>query len=491
MRSPRADRQRRRGALVPAAVVAVAVALAAIAGCGDGDDQTERAEPVAAGSIAVDQLERCGGEAPSRLRCGELDLPYERADPSLGRIGIAFAVLPRSDRDARSRGALVAVEGGPGYGSIGSARDYIATFGDLLHDRDLVLVDARGTGDSEPIDCPDMQSSRSTDDVGVAACAEQLGERYGSYRTAAAADDIDDVLTALGYGRVQMYGDSYGTYLAQSYAFRHGDRLRALVLDSAYPVRGEDPWYAGNWRTGIRGLSIACDRSPDCGGDAGRRLERFVTERRKATLDPGPILDAIAAAGFSPPESYLRIDRAIADYLHGDTDRYAELVADWRWRYGKPGGYSVGEELAVSCNDFPMPWDKEASWEERRRQLAAAIAGLPRDAFAPFTPAEVALAPDWTYLECLGAPPPTDHYERPAERTAVAPEIPVLVVAGELDNITSPPEARAVAADFPQSKLFLWRNAGHVYSLYDPDSKGAVRIRRFLRSKDSGSGSPG
>jgi pimeloyl-ACP methyl ester carboxylesterase len=466
------------------ALAALLVAAAAlVAGCGDdGGDPTASAPPVASGSIEPSKLERCGGDAPPRLRCGKLALPYERADPSLGRIGIAFAVLPAAERDPASPQALVAVEGGPGYGSIGSARDYIATFGDLLRDRDLILVDARGTGDSEPVDCPDMQSRRNTDDIGVAACAEQLGDRYGSYRTAAAADDIDDVLAALGYGRVQMYGDSYGTYLAQSYAFRHGDRLRALVLDSAYPVRGEDPWYAGNWRTGIRGLSIACERSQSCSGDAGRRLERFITERRAATLDPGPILDAIAAAGFAPPESYLKIDRAITDYLHGDTDRYAELAADWRWRYGKPGGYSVGEELAVSCNDFPMPWDKEASWEDRRRQLADAVDRLPDDAFAPFTPAEVALAPDWMYLECLGAPPPGPLYERPAERSAVAPDVPVLVVAGELDNITSPPEARAVAGDFPRSELFLWRNAGHVYSLYDPASKGAVRIRRFLRA---------
>ena len=175
----------------------------------------------------------------------------------------------------------MAVEGGPGYGSIGSARGYINTFGDLLDHRELILVDARGTGRSEPIDCPDMQSGRATDDVGMAACADVLGERFGSYRTAAAADDINDVRAALGYDRIQMYGDSYGTYLAQSYAFRHGDTLEALVLDSAYPVRGESPWYPSIWKTGIRGLSIACERSPSCHGDAGRRLERFVAELRE------------------------------------------------------------------------------------------------------------------------------------------------------------------------------------------------------------------
>jgi pimeloyl-ACP methyl ester carboxylesterase len=471
----------RRVLLGLVAVLGAAVAI----GCG-GDDETDPAATTEVGSVVVERLERCGGNAPRRLRCGELALPLERAEPALGQIEIAFAVRPRFDLDAPSRGAIVAVEGGPGYGSIGSARTYMATFGNLLRHRELVLVDARGSGRSDPIDCADMQSSRAGNDIGVAACAEQLGERFDSYRTAAAADDIDDVLTALGYERVQMYGDSYGTYLAQSYAFRHGERLEALVLDSAFPVRGEGPWYAANWKTGIRGLSIACERSPGCTGDAGRRLARFAAELREATLDPGPILDAIAVAGFSPPESYLRVDRAIAEYLDGETDRYEELVADWRSRYGKPGGYSVGQELAVSCNDYPMLWDKEASWEERRRQLSEAIAERSGRPFEPFTPAEVALAPEWTYLECLGAPPPGPLYEPPADADAPSPDIPVLVVAGELDNVTSPAEARAVAGEFPDSTLFVWRNAGHVQSLYDSGSEGAVRIRRFLRENDGG-----
>lgn len=483
MRSPRRDPGRWAAALATGVLVAL---LATGCGGDGGSTALDRAAPPAAGSVEVDQLEPCGGK-PHRLRCGELALPYERADPSLGRIDVAYAVRPRDDLEAPSRGAIVAVEGGPGFGSIGSARTYIATFGNLLRHRELVLVDARGSGDSEPIDCPDMQSSRSTDDIGVAACAEQLGERYGSYRTAAAADDIDDVLTALGYDHVQMYGDSYGTYLAQSFAFRHGDRLETLVLDSAFPVRGESPWYESTWRTGIRGLSIACDRSPDCSGDAGRRLERFVTGLRDSTIDPGPILDAIAGVGYSPPQSYLKIDRAISEYLAGDSDRYEELVSDWRARFGRPGGYSVGQELAISCNDYPMPWDKSASWEERRRQLEDAVDGLPKDAFAPFTPAEVAYAPDWMYLECLGAPPPGPLYEPPAAADATAPDIPVLVISGELDNITSPAEGRAAAAEFPDSTQFVWRNAGHVQSLYDPASKGAVMIRRFLRS-DGASG---
>ncbi|MCB0875067.1 MAG: alpha/beta fold hydrolase [Solirubrobacterales bacterium] len=478
MRSHRAEHARRTAAAFLLLVVAV------LAGCG-GDDEPAPGGPPSA--IAPDSIDRADlvscrdPKLPSGLRCGTIELPYERSDRSLGEIAISFAVRPRTDRDSPSQGAIVAVEGGPGYGSIGSAADYIATFGSLLRHRDLVLVDARGTGRSDPIDCPDMQSGRATDDIGVAACAEELGERYGSYRTAAAADDINDVRAALGYDRVQMYGDSYGTYLAQSYAFRHGDTLEALVLDSAYPVRGESGWYPSTWRTGIRGLTIACERSPECRGDAGRRLARFVRELRERRLSVGPLLDAISEAGFSPPDSYLRIDRAISMYLGGDESRYEEMTAEGHVGFGKPSGYSVGQELAISCNDYPMRWDKGASWEERRRQFGAAIAGYPKRAFAPFTPAEVALTPDYSYDECLGAPPPSPLYEPPAEPGAEGPDVPVFVIGGELDDVTSPAEAKAAAALFPDSELFIWPNAGHVYSLYDPSSRGAVRIREFLR----------
>ena len=284
MRSPRADRRRRPGAVAATAFVAGSLAVVGLigAGCGDGDetaaagtDATTAASPVAApdpvapDSIGFDDLKACGDQPrlPPGLRCGTIDLPYERADPSLGEIPIRFAVRPRDDRKSPSRGVLIAIEGGPGYGSIGSAKDYATTFGGLLEHREMLLVDARGTGYSKAIDCRDMQVGRATNAIGLGECADQLGPRFDSYRTAAIADDINDVRAALGYDDdVQVYGDSYGTYLAQSYAFRHPDTLETLVLDSAFPVRGESGWYPSTWRTAIRGLAVACDRSSDCKG---------------------------------------------------------------------------------------------------------------------------------------------------------------------------------------------------------------------------------
>ena len=221
---------------------------------------------------------------PQKLRCGSLVVPLERADPSLGTIPIRYAVRARSHASRPSKGAILAVEGGPGYGSIGSARYYIRMLGSVLDRRELIMVDMRGTGHSQAIDCPDLQEGRGSDSHGVAQCARRLGPTFASYRTSAAADDLDAVRVALGLERISVYGDSYGTYLGQSYAFRHGDTLDALVLDSAYPLRGESGWFPSLTRTGIRSLSIACRRRPfHCQGDAGARLARIVP---RAAPDP-------------------------------------------------------------------------------------------------------------------------------------------------------------------------------------------------------------
>ena len=461
------------------------LACAVIAGCGgSGDENGEATASAEVERAALDagKLTSCPDEHPDELRCGRIDLPLERADPERGTISIRYAVLPRSRPGAPEEDPIMAVEGGPGYGSVGSANAYSHLFGGLLRTRDLIVVDMRGTGGSGAIDCPDLQRGIGPPTLDLATCARSLGADFESYRTSAAADDLDDVRRALGHERITLYGDSYGTYLAQSYAFRHPEALGALVLDSAYPVRGESGWYPSVWRSGIRNLGTACRRSPDCPPGSERRLREFVGELRKEGLGVGPLLDAIGSAGFSPPRSFLRIDKVIASYLNGDRRPYERLAKIGRAGYGDPARYSFGQELTISCNDYPMIWDKEASENARREQLTEAIAGYRKERFAPFTPGEIALSSDVGYLECLSWPAPGPNYEPPAEESDPSPELPTLVVAGELDNVTSPEEARHVAADFPNSKLFIARNDGHVYSLYDSTSPEAKRIRAFIRN---------
>jgi pimeloyl-ACP methyl ester carboxylesterase len=353
--------------------------------------------------------------------------------------------------------------------------------GPLLERRELVMVDMRGTGHSRAIDCPGLQTGELSDARGVAQCAEILGRDYGSYRTSAAADDLDDVRRALGLETISLYGDSYGTFLAQSFAFRHGRRLDALVLDSAYPVRGEDPLYPSLWRTGIRALSIVCQRANRCHGSAAARLDRMAASLRDTRRGVGPLLDAIAYAGYEPPARYyLEINTAISEYLTGNRRPYRRLTAVGSGGYGNYRYYSRGDELTVSCNDYPMLWDKSSGPAARRLQLGAAVSRYPAQLFAPFTPREVALKASAGYRECLRWPKPSRFYEPPAEPQAPRPTMPTLVISGELDDVTSPAEGAAVARDFTNSRQIVIRNAGHVPSLYGGRYPARDAVRRFL-----------
>jgi pimeloyl-ACP methyl ester carboxylesterase len=195
----------------------------------------------------------------------------------------------------------------------------------------------------------------------------------------------------------------------------------------------------------------------------------------------GPLLDAIAYSGYEPPtRAYLAIDDAIGAYLAGDRKPYRRLTAPGSGGYGSYRYYSRGDELTVSCNDYPMLWDKRAGPRARREQLAAHVRRYPQRMFAPFTPREVARESSAGYLECLAWPKPSPFYEPPAAPDAPKPTMPTLVISGELDDVTSPSEGAAVVRDFTDARQLIVRNAGHVPSLYGGRYPARDAVRRFL-----------
>ena len=316
----------------------------------------------------------------------------------------------------------------------------------------------------------------------MAECARRLGDQFVSYRTSAAADDIDSVREALGYETIALYGDSYGTFLAQSYAYRHGDRLDALVLDSAYPAFGEDPWYPSLPRTGIRSLGLACDRAPGCEGDAIARLEEGVETLREQRR---PVIDAVTAlidASGSPPESYLQLDRALSDLVDGDPTAWEKLISPAR--VGDPERRPLSDGRPVDRELQRLPDDLG------QVRVGARAPGTARGGDRRVPPGRLRAvhhARDRVFARAphtspaSPSPPPTDVYEPPVDPETQEPtEAPVLVVSGEMDDITTPSEGRTVASFFPDSEWYLARNAGHVDALYAPNGPAGTEIREFL-----------
>src|SRR4051812_297121 len=219
---------------------------------------------------------------PSGATCGSVAVPRDRADPGAGQLQIAYQLLPRKKSGAVA-GTIVPLTGGPGGSNTASLEDWQLIFGNLLDNFDLLLIDARGTGSSAVIDCKPLQH------VGfprqnVEACADQLGPARDFYRSSSVADDLDAVRAALGIDKIDLYGFSFGTVQARSYASRHGDHPRSLVMDSSgidldiVKLRvsvGEDR---------RRQLEMLCSGSKTCkasGDDPVKRVAALATALRK------------------------------------------------------------------------------------------------------------------------------------------------------------------------------------------------------------------
>ena len=94
-------------------------------------------------------------------------------------------------------------------------------------------------------------------------------------------------MDALGAGHIDLYGDSYGTVIAQAFAARHGDRLSSLVLDSALPVVGADPFHADRIPAALLAFDRVCERDATCaarGEPSSARIAGLVASVRQTPV---------------------------------------------------------------------------------------------------------------------------------------------------------------------------------------------------------------
>ena len=151
------------------------------------------------------------------------------------------AVVPAIATQAKPD-PLLLIAGGPGQGSIHGYAPLLGAFAGIRRERDLVMVDQRGTGDSNRLDCamPDDALEGGEippEELGrlARACLPTLPGRAQFYTTSLAVRDLDAVRSALGYPRVNIFGGSYGTRVAQHYARRFPGHTRSVVLDGVVP----------------------------------------------------------------------------------------------------------------------------------------------------------------------------------------------------------------------------------------------------------------
>ena len=444
--------------------------------------------------------------------CGAIVRPLDPSAVVPGSLSIGFEFYPRTDMSRPGLGTIVPQEGGPGYSSTGTRDFYLSLFDSLRNRRDVLIIDKRGTGLSNPINCPALQSG-SVALSAVADCTKQLGRSSWFYGTAFAAGDIAAVLDALSIPEIDFYGDSYGTFVGQVVAGLYPTRLRSIILDSAYPVRAPDPWFGTDWATAWTSIDRTCVRSPSCNslpGSATARVQQLIADLRQqpitgtapdaygapaaVTLDVGGLIRLIDSAGFGA-SIYRDLDagaRAWAD--SGDPLPLLRLVAEQSTAFADdPVDFSYGLYTAVICVDYPLLYDLTASDATRRQQYKQSLAYARQhrsNLFAPFTvdeglDSQVYITPLDTCLPWR-APPSTQTQGQPLPPSARFPAVPTLVLSGDIDSITSAEDAAEAAAQFPNATHVVVPNLFHVVA--DADYIGCTLsiVERFVKNLTAG-----
>jgi pimeloyl-ACP methyl ester carboxylesterase len=436
------------------------------------------------GGLVLSASAQAQPPCPAGMRCGSVTVPLDRQNPSAGTIDIHYALVLHTDTARPAAGTIVPNPGGPGQATIASAGLYRRAMAPLRRDRDLLLIDVRGTGQSGALACPSLGSrdplSLDLETIGT-ICGAELGARAGLYGSAAVADDMDAVRASLGLDKLDLWGDSYGTFLMPVYAARHPEHVRSIVLDGAFQI-AFDLWGREQLRAVRRVIGLVCERTHRCSGR--RVLARLARLARRLRRHPvrftahspiGPVRLTLGERelanvtfGGGDPRVYGLLPAAVNAALDRDLAPLKRLVTVSRINevgnfFIDPALFSLAAGAAVSCHDYPRPYDLAAAPAERRAEYDRALAALDAAQFRPFSPRAWLGTGIDAGPKCLGWPP--DPSAGSPLQGRPIPDVPVLLQSGDLDTNTPIEQGRRAAAQFPHPVYGIVANAGHTPDL--------------------------
>ena len=396
-----------------------------------------------------------------QVRCTTVEVPENRTVSGGRTIPLRVVILPSRAPANAPRQALFYLVGGPGLAATTLA-DLVATSHSATRStHDIVLVDQRGTGGSNPLRCT---LHRGTGDLSaylgdqfpvdsVRACAARLGRAADlmQYTTASAAEDLEAVRAALDVPRIDIDASAYGTRVALEYLARYSSRARTVVLQGAIPSDASLP------RSAARDAQAALDKVlADCAADPFCRtsfprlrteLNTLVTrldrgplsvrvEHPRAndsvtvTLTRGVFADRLRIMLYST-----RLSRRIPIVIHRahENDWSPFVAVAYELSRVVFDQLDVGAHLSAACSD-----DLSPSSADRGTFLGDYRLRMYRDACAVWP-----------------------HPRRPEAGQAVSAQVPALLIVGALDPVTPPRFAEAVARGLPNSTVLVVPGMAH------------------------------
>lgn len=394
---------------------------------------------------------------PQGYECSRVPVALDRSGGVPGAVSLNVVRAVASSNPERS--AVVALAGGPGQAAAPLAADFASTLAPALANRDLLVFDQRGTGQSNPLTCGAFSRDSSSSLTSLAGqCASQLGAGRRFFTTNDSAQDIEDLRISAGYEKLVLYGVSYGTKVALAYAAAYPQRVERLVLDSVVTPEGPDPLQRSTFGAMSRVLGELCSRGA-CRGitnSATSDLRTVVRQLQRGNLRGSVVrsngrtatgtftrddLLSVLVQGDLNPTLRAELPAALANAKRGNRWQLTRLVARLNGltaSQADDGGVNTALYAATTCEELAFPWAREADARTRDAQLRAALDGVPASAFLPF---DRRTAGDSTLLALCEGWPNTG--PAPAVN-GVLPPAQTLLLNGNADLRTPLEDARAV-----------------------------------------------
>ena len=399
-----------------------------------------------------------------KARCGTLVRHEDPSNPDSPLLQLYVAVIPALTLEPEPD-PFVPIAGGPGQASTVFYANFAGAFEKVRRNRDIVLMDQRGTGKSAAMTCDiddeiiEGRFSREKTIADTQTCLAALPHDPRYFTTSVAVSDLEALREALGYAQFNLYGISYGTRVAQHFLRQHPDSTRSVVLDGVVaPQIALGPDIAIDAQNTIEMIFDRCAEDEHCAQAFPDIREEFA--ELKARLSAQEVSLTLANPLTGQPDSIDFSDDEMAGALrllsyHPTTvamiplliheaanENYAPLAAQFMViAENMSEAINIGMHNAVVCTEDAPYFSAE---------------GVTRDAL------------DATYigplqldaLEAMCSVWPTGVIDENF-KSPVATDVPVLLLSGEADPVTPPAYAELAAVDFGNARHLIGQKQGH------------------------------
>ena len=397
-----------------------------------------------------------------KARCGIFERRLDPADPTSTLLRLNIAVVPALSLEPEPD-PFVPIAGGPGGASTNFYAGYAHAFEKVRRHRDILLIDQRGTGRSERMNCDfgdeviEGQLSREETIAYTRECLEMLPHDPRFFTTSVAVQDLEALRQALGYPTLNIYGSSYGTRVAQHYARMYPETTRSIILDGVVPPHfALGPGIALEAQKALQAILDRCAESVDCNNAFPDVATEFA--KLKADLSEEPV-----SVELPHPVSGKR------DTVEFSDTEFAGAIRLMSYNPKTIALMPLMIHEAANGNFVPLAATFMAAAENMSDQLAIGMHNaVVCTEDTPFY-GDVDVGPlEKTYI----GPMMTEALEASCSvwpagviddelRTPLKTDTPVLLLSGNADPVTPPYFADLAAVDLGNARHLIGVNQGH------------------------------